>query len=805
MSKMGMMLVAGSLALACRAGAGTAPAGRGAPKVVSGPAVSKTGTAYSMSFKVNRPCDVTVRVLDSKGDVVRHLACGMVGLAKAADPLKANSLSQTIAWDGKDDPGRPVPPEGCRFTVSVGLAARFDRFILWEPDGYDTWRKDGLEILKGASDEYLVTQHCGVHLTTTRVFDGKGKFVRQIWPCSVSKPKEMLKRLLSDPRVGAEDWDGRRVPVCVNHNATYHFGTAFPALVGPDGRVLGIHRYCSDYLGVWTVGSDGLPALWGWYPPWQPRKENTFNKTLWKFAAGTDGDVYLADGLHHVVGHFRLADMSPIESFRFSGKEALKKPRCYIGKANLNYQLTWQRGPNWKEEPVLDDESHFAGPAGVAVDEDGYLLVLDGTLNKSGTIAGEAKVKVYTRQGRYVRTDDAAHFPASAPPVPGPVVAAGENPRALCFPHFLRVDSKGRLYVRNHGAGKPFVLSDINGKTFETFNISSGRSPSHGYTCVGPGDNWYVAACRRGEPARVLKFSPDGEPLDFGGRDAITIEDGLQIKGVYVTRSGDVYVVVATDKWKVTKDVIKVCAFGDLTGRGEKVWQTRVDLYGSDGTLKTQGVVKSVGINDVAVDRDGNIYVIDGTMWHGAQMASTAKGRVTGGKKAWPFGYLTPEQAALDPKTQWNKRFNLLSRLVKFGPQGGALDGADGEPQLWDHAGVSGVSPWNCGDECPGAQIVLDPDERLWVPDTFLYNVKAVDKAGNLIIRVGAYGNEDCRGGGGDEMVPSVNVVKNPEVPLARPSGMAVYRNYLFISDMFTHRVVRCRLTYADTRETPIR
>ena len=800
-----MILVAGSLALACCAGAGTAPEAGGTPTIVSGPTARKTSTACTVSFEVHRPCDVTVQVLDAQGEVVRHLACGMVGLATAAEPLEPNTLSQTIAWDGKDDTGRPVPPEGCRFTVSAGMTATFDRFILWEPDGYDAWRKDGLRILKGTGNEYLVTQHCGVHLTTTRVFDDKGRFVRQVWPCSVSKPKEMLKRLRSDPWVGAEDWRGHLVPVCVNHNAAYHFGTTFPVLVGPAGRVLGIHRYCSDYLGVWTIGPDGLPALWGWYPPWQPRKENTFNKALWKFALGTDGDVYLADGLHHVVGHFRLADMSPIASFRFSGKETLDKPRCTIGKPNLNYQVKWQRAPGWKEEPVLDDESHFAGPANVALDADGRLLVLDGKLNASGTVEGEARVKVYTKEGRYVGTEDLSRFPAPDESVPEPLAAAGENPRALCFPHFLRADSKGRLYIRNNGAGKPFVLSDVDGGTFEVFSPPFGRSPSHGYTCVGPADDWYMAVQGRGEPARILKFSPDGEPLDFGNREAITVEDDLQIKGLYVARSGDVYVVVATDKWRVTKDVVKVCAFGDLTGRGEKVWQTRVDRYGPDGTLKKQGVVKSVGINDVAVDRDGNIYVIDGTMWHGAQMASTAKGRVTGGKKAWPMAYLTPDQTALDPKTQWNKRFSLLSRLVKFGPQGGSLDGVDGEPQRWDHAGVSGVSPWNCGDECPGAQICLDSDERLWVPDTFLYNVKAVDKAGNLILRVGAYGNEDCRGSGDDAFVPGTRIVKDPEVPLARPSGIAVYKNYLFISDMFTHRVVRCRLTYAETREAPIR
>jgi hypothetical protein len=247
-------------------------------------------------------------------------------------------------------------------------------------------------------------------------------------------------------------------------------------------------------------------------------------------------------------------------------------------------------------------------------------------------------------------------------------------------------------------------------------------------------------------------------------------------------------------------------AFGDLSARGEAACQTRVDVYGPDGTPKKRGIVKSLGINDVALDREGNIYIIEGTMWHGAQMGQTAAdiGRPAG-KKHWPFAYLTPEQAALDPKTQANKRYSLLCRLVKFSPEGGILDDAGGKGQLWHYAGVSGVSPWNCDTECPAAQIHIDPDERIWVPDSFLYCIKAVDKAGNEMIRIGKYGNEDCRGGGGDKRHPELkNVVIDPEIPLSYPKGIAVYKDYLFISDMFAHRVMRCRLTYADAKEAPL-
>jgi hypothetical protein len=201
----------------------------------------------------------------------------------------------------------------------------------------------------------------------------------------------------------------------------------------------------------------------------------------------------------------------------------------------------------------------------------------------------------------------------------------------------------------------------------------------------------------------------------------------------------------------------------------------------------------------VAVDREGNIYVIEATMYHGAHQRRYAKR-----DGPLPFSYLPGQQENLDAKTQWNKRFSLTARLMKFSPEGGVRDGEGGRPQLWDYAGVSGLSPQGCGTECPAGQICLDADERIWVPDTFIYCVKAIDKAGNEIIRVGKYGNEDCSGGGGDRILEGTNMVVDPEIPLARPSGMAVYRDRLFISDMYAHRVVRCRLEYADTKEAPL-
>jgi hypothetical protein len=34
---------------------------------------------------------------------------------------------------------------------------------------------------------------------------------------------------------------------------------------------------------------------------------------------------------------------------------------------------------------------------------------------------------------------------------------------------------------------------------------------------------------------------------------------------------------------------------------------------------------------------------------------------------------------------------------------------------------------------------------------------------------------------------------------------MAVYKDWLFLSDMYAHRVLRCKLTYAEEKEATIR
>ena len=93
------------------------------------PAAVKDGDGAKMTFAVSAPTDVAVYIEDAAGKIVRHLAAGVLG-KNAPKPLKADSLEQAIAWDGRDDDGvQCSAKEGnlkpFRVRVGLGLKASY--------------------------------------------------------------------------------------------------------------------------------------------------------------------------------------------------------------------------------------------------------------------------------------------------------------------------------------------------------------------------------------------------------------------------------------------------------------------------------------------------------------------------------------------------------------------------------------------------------------------------------------------------------------------------------------------------------
>jgi len=106
----------------------------GPPAFIKKPSAVKTGDKVKIEFTVDRATDVAVHVEDAEGKTVRHLAAGVLG-KNPPEPLKANTLEQSLEWDGKDDFGKPAVGGPYKVRVLLGMKPEFDRFLMHNPDG----------------------------------------------------------------------------------------------------------------------------------------------------------------------------------------------------------------------------------------------------------------------------------------------------------------------------------------------------------------------------------------------------------------------------------------------------------------------------------------------------------------------------------------------------------------------------------------------------------------------------------------------------------------------------------------------
>src|SRR5262249_18127047 len=94
-----------------------------APKFTKKPTATKAGDKVTIEFAVDRATDVAIFIENSKGEVVRHLVAGVLG-KNPPPPLKANSLEQSIEWDGKADYGKTAEGGPFKARVALGLGAK---------------------------------------------------------------------------------------------------------------------------------------------------------------------------------------------------------------------------------------------------------------------------------------------------------------------------------------------------------------------------------------------------------------------------------------------------------------------------------------------------------------------------------------------------------------------------------------------------------------------------------------------------------------------------------------------------------
>ncbi|HET6428998.1 MAG TPA: hypothetical protein VFJ30_11335, partial [Phycisphaerae bacterium] len=164
-------------------------------RFLAAPAAERQGATVEVSFAVSAATDVEVAVLRG-GRVVRHLAAGVLGGENPPPAPLKSGLRQGLTWDGRDDLGRAVPqgPAGCTVRVRLGNGVAFDGLIGGDPYTFGrivgiACDEDGNVYLLGFFGE--INQD---HLSL-RVFDPRGRYLREIMPFPADLPPEAVKDL----------------------------------------------------------------------------------------------------------------------------------------------------------------------------------------------------------------------------------------------------------------------------------------------------------------------------------------------------------------------------------------------------------------------------------------------------------------------------------------------------------------------------------------------------------------------------------------------------------------------------------
>ncbi|MCG3179245.1 MAG: hypothetical protein BIFFINMI_01579 [Phycisphaerae bacterium] len=245
----------------------------------------------------------------------------------------------------------------------------------------------------------------------------------------------------------------------------------------------------------------------------------------------------------------------------------------------------------------------------------------------------------------------------------------------------------------------------------------------------------------------------------------------------------------------------------------------RVDKYDSSGKFVGTVVwVVTDGAQGPRINRDGDLYFAEAVKPPGVPFPDFFKGK------------LPPTRVDLKTNVEGQYRW-MYGSVVKFGPAGGAFwfpiadprsDAYpfDGEPTLpadqprmkvdtvsgdrvivrpgeiqgarWMHFGVSYILDMQPGANrrchCTATGFDLDRYGRVYYTDQGMFRVVVLDAAGNELLKVGRYGNQDSFGKEG-----------TPDVAFNWFIGLAASDRYIYVGDGANHRLVRLAIGHAVT------
>ena len=802
------------------------PAARPTPAFAAPCKVRREANKTVIRFAAKAPTDVAVWIADEKGKVVRHLAAGVLG-ANAPGPLKAGSLEQELAWDGRDDEGKKLPAGPYRAHVGLGLGATFERIIGWRPG---VGRVRGIAAGPGGQ-LYVATGGASVDHgwgnASIRVYGRDGRYVRQAYPYASTLPVEAMRGARAIPLA-----DGTWLPIIFNA-LNHSWLPESPALC--------------DQQAVVTKRGDILLAN-------MPMRGMGQGRRLLKISAagGAPADMLGPKITRYSISGEMYMALSPDEKHVYvtglRGR-SLWDPGEYH---NVVWRVRWDEPAPTRDirKPFIgelqkpgSDAYHLNNPRGLAVDGQGNVIVADagngrlaafrpdGSPLKQIKMPGANKVAVNRRTGAiYVlcsqfpeqprgcvlrklkslaEPTEVAHLDLSwrtrgtlaiavdadaRPPriwlgngdcvadlgerlekklglhdAAAPKDAAEE--RAGLEGNLMYVDRRTETIY----AGKWRLFDGKTGKFLKRIKLApKGGIGWGGEIAIGPDGNFYFAGNNG-----LMKLDASGRQIPFadGKMEVATLYGGHgnSNRGHCVAPNGDIYFV------------------HHYHGHGNH--QVCVSQVSPEGKIKRYQFINNrhTSGSGIRVDRKGNVYVGMAVMPAGEPYAKFFRGRL-------PTHVTYPHP--------WFYYRQMYGSIVKFRPPGGQvvrdrkgdyhatnysyfhrcrIEGAE-----WVYPGYSpmhqkDVESSRCN--CESARFDLDGFDRLFVPDAMRCSVAVIDSNANAICRLGGYGNMDARGPG--------SPCPKPEVPMAWPLVVFATDTAMYVADTINERIVKAKLVYA--------
>ena len=660
-------------------------------KFTAGPAVAKDGDKLKVSFTVSAATDVAVAIVDAKGEIVRHLAGGVLGKNPPA-PLQADSLSQTLTWDGQDDDGKAPAGGPFKVTVSLGLKVSYAGVAFAESDKPTPNRIEavlGLAVLPDG--RLIVLDRCSGwgwwQGTKAHVLRRDGTYDKTIKPYSPALAMDRIKAF--GPFVNSF---GSVNPIFYRPEGISlypHDDAPHQPAVTPDGRIV-----LADWLEMSAYGSGpgvlGVIDADGGCP--EPTYGGPSLGSPWKgypfLAAAPDGKAVYITGL---------------------GKGGAKQPT----NAVLASKLPDRTPPEvffGEPDKSGDDNAHLNDPRGLAVDGKGHLLIAD---------FGNNRVVVLNEKDKSF----AGSFPVEAPtwvaahPKTGAVYVSSKRTTVIKFSGFadakeqarldisdllnkigkayqpgtlvcLALDSTGDSPVLWAGVGNSLVRYEDQGTKFSAATPAgvtpakmfwrAAADPTHKQVACRIGGSWDSAlhvlddatgkvrvlgrevagtegrlhrlgpdGCIYGvdHAAGVIRYTPDGKPKPFEATAKDPYLRGRLPAGNTGTTSWE------RDFWVDRKNDIYVRKSGV-----EYHGHMTVQVYDQGGNFKRTAIwMVSDAMYGPRVDTQGNIYIMDLIKPEGQPFPDEFKDRLTIGKRTAHW-------------YDW-----IYGSVIKFGPAGGAI------------------------------------------------------------------------------------------------------------------------------------